>query len=126
MINKTEKKSVCFELLTGRRQTAGDNEAHDGHDGQVHDAGGAKEESCQGVIITGDISPDPVVAPGGGHGKGIHGDSSSQVGHRQIHAQQLRRLHPRWPFESHDEDKKISSDGEHSWDRSGRVGHKVQ
>lgn len=63
------------EILTGRLQIEGHNEAHYGQDSQVHDAGHAKEESCQAVINTGNISPEPAVAPSRGHSQRVHGDS---------------------------------------------------
>lgn len=71
-------------ILTRRLQIEGHNEAHYGQDSEVHDAGHTKEESCQAVINTGNISPNPVVVPGRSHSQGVHGDSCSQVCHCQI------------------------------------------
>lgn len=82
-----------FELLTRGLHIEGHNEAHYGQNSQVHDAGDAEEEPSQAVIYTGNISPEPVVAPGRGYTQGIHGNSCSQVCHCQIHAKQLQRLH---------------------------------
>lgn len=101
-------------LLTRRLQIDGHDEAHYGQDHQVHDAGDAEEEPYQAVIHTGDISPEPAVAPGGGHGQRVHGHGRSQVRHRQVHAQQLRRLHFGRPFDRRDDDEQVSHDGENS------------
>lgn len=101
-------------LLTRRLQIEGHDEAHYGQDHQVHDAGHAEEEPYQAVIYTGDIPPEPAVAPGGGHSQRVHGYSRPQVRHRQVHAQQLRRPHFRRPPDCRDDDEQVSHDGEDS------------
>lgn len=96
-------------------QIEGHNEAHYGQDGEVHDTGNAEEEARQTVVDAGNVSAEPVVAPGRGHGQGIHGDGRAEIRHRQVHAEQLRRLHTGRPSERHDEDEQVSHSGEHGW-----------
>lgn len=102
---------LSLDLLTWRLQIEGDDEAHDGQEGQVHDAGHSKEEARQAVQDAGGVAADPVVAPGGGHGQRVHGDGRPQVGHRQVDAEQLGRLHLGRLPHRHDDDQQVSDDG---------------
>lgn len=106
-------------VLTWRLQIEGDDEAHDGQEGQVHDAGHPEEEARQAVQDAGCVATDPVVVPGGGHGQRVHGDGRPQVGHRQVDAQQLGRLHLGRLPRRHDDDQQVSDDGEDGWWRGG-------
>lgn len=101
-----------LDLLTWRFQIERDDEAHYSQEGQVHDAGHPEEEARQAVQHAGGVTTDPLVAPGGSHGKRVHGDGRPQVGHRQVDAEQLGRLHLRRLPHCHNDDQQVPDDRE--------------